>query len=379
MLEYVNGAIIESIERARMLKAKFPDAKKSSIHFEQLTAKANSEIDQVIQQLVTLFHDVDYSKPDNVQEKFSKLKSIIGELQVLENVIVAAINRQTEDDNYVNLLVRKICKEVNYPLPIPVASGLSQNYYQIFPYYNLLCVPLLEADFLLHLPDLYHELGHPLLALDNPKVERYQEAWGKFNRDIKKYFNDEINRILLNKFGSNEKEIKRRYAWRDSWVKGWSEEFFCDLFATYTLGPAYVWSNLHMCVKMDWDVFDIPNRGISSHPPSDARMKAMLHALKLMGYNNEAGKILIKWNEFVSIIGATPSQEYHIAIQDKFLKSISEYAMLGMRDINCAMAHENSEGGILKLLNGAWISFWENPTEFSVLEKELVKSLKGTV
>lgn len=379
MLEYVNGAIVESIERARMLKAKFPDAKKSSIHFEQLTAKANSEIDQVIQQLITLFHDVDYSKPGNVQEKFSKLKSIIGELQVLENVIVAAINRQTEDDNYVNLLVRKICMEVNYPLPIPVASGLSQNYYRIFPYYNLLCVPLLEADFLLHLPDLYHELGHPLLALDNPKVERYQEAWGKFNRDIKKYFNDEINRIILNKFGSNEKEIKMRYAWRDSWVKGWSEEFFCDLFATYTLGPAYAWSNLHMCVKMDWDVFDIPYRGISSHPPSDARMKAMLHALKLMGYAEEAANILIKWDEFVSIIGANPSPEYHIAIQDKFLKSIAEYAMQGMRDINCAMAHENANGDILNMLNGAWISFWENPTEFSVLEKELVKSLKGTV
>ena len=209
MLEYVNGAIMESIERARMLKTKFPHAKNSSIYFEPLTAKAYLEIDRIIQDLLYLFQDVDYSKPTNVQEKFSKLKSIIGELQVLENVIVAAINRQSADDDYVNKLVRKICIEVNYPLPIPVVSGLSQQYYQIFPYYNLLNIPWLEADFLLHLPDLYHELGHPLLSLDNPKVERYREAWGKFNRDMKKHFNEEINRKILNKSGPTEKEVNR--------------------------------------------------------------------------------------------------------------------------------------------------------------------------
>lgn len=379
MLEYVNGAIMESIERARTLKIKFPDAIKSSIHFEQLTAKATSEIDQIIQRLVELFHNVDYSKPANVHEKFSKLKSIIGELQVLENVIVAAINRQSKDDDYVNLLVRKICKEINYPLPIPVASGLSQQYYRIFPYYNLLCVPLLEADFLLHLPDLYHELGHPLLDLDNPKVELYQQAWGKFNRDIKKYFNGEINRLIRNKFALTTDEIKMRYAWRDSWVKQWSVEFFCDLFATYTLGPAYVWSNLHMCVKMDWEAFYIPYRGVSSHPPSDARMKAMLHALDLMGYKNEAAKILEKWNEFIAIIGVVPAAEYHVAIQDKFLKSVAGYALQGMKDIKCTLAHENRGGEVLKVLNQSWESFWDNPTEFSVIEKELVKSLKANV
>ena len=69
--------------------------------------------------------------------------------------------------------------------------------------------------------------------------------------------------------------------WRESWVKIWTEEFFCDLFAVNTLGPAYAWSHLHLTAKRGDEPFEVPVFRAASHPADDARMRAMLSALNL--------------------------------------------------------------------------------------------------
>jgi hypothetical protein len=55
-----------------------------------------------------------------------------------------------------------IAEELMFPLPAPVVSCQSHfsSYFHAFPGLNVLRVPLKEGHFLLHLPDLYHELGH---------------------------------------------------------------------------------------------------------------------------------------------------------------------------------------------------------------------------
>ena len=62
-------------------------------------------------------------------------------------------------------------------------------------------------------------------------------------------------------------------------MKFWMVEFFCDLFAVYTLGPAYGWAHLHLSAKRGGDPFDVPMLSASSHPADDARMRVMLVAL----------------------------------------------------------------------------------------------------
>jgi hypothetical protein len=119
----------------------------------------------------------------------------------------------------------------------PVVTTLSQQYFCIVTDLNLLCVPLTEGQFLLHLPDLYHELAHPLLTeVDDPVVEPFQEAHFSALQDALGYI-----------AGEQAKEDRRRgpqqpsftlSRWEISWVKYWMVEFFCDLFAVYVLGPA---------------------------------------------------------------------------------------------------------------------------------------------
>ncbi len=374
MIEYLNGAIRESIERAQALKKKFPRAADSSIYFEQLITKAQNKIGQIHNELSSLFFDQDYSKPDNLKKKFTRFKTIVAELQLLENMVVAAISRKHKDDDYLNLLARKICAEIGYPVQPPVISCLSQVYYGINTSYNLISMPLLESDFLLHLPDLYHELGHPLLVGTDPQTLPMRNQLGRLIKEVKVHFDEDIKRVTI--VDHSWEAVNFRYNWRDSWVKNWSHEFFCDLFATYTLGPAYVWSNLHMCAKMDWQVFNIPLTKTSSHPPADARMKAMFHTLDMLGCREEKELIEEKWNEFISMLNVSTNEDYHIAIQDKFLKRSAELAIEGCQQMGCISTIGNDKAAISGILNVIWLKFWQNPTEFSDIEKKSVELLK---
>ena len=54
------------------------------------------------------------------------------------------------------------------------------------------------------------------------------------------------------------------YQWSNAWVGGWAIELFCNLFAVFTLGPAFVWSHLHLSTKRGSDPFH--TLGHSSHP-----------------------------------------------------------------------------------------------------------------
>ena len=62
------------------------------------------------------------------------------------------VRRAHEDDHILNAVLETIRQEIKYPLVRPVVSGLSQQYFWIHPELNLLCVPLTEGQFLLHLP-----------------------------------------------------------------------------------------------------------------------------------------------------------------------------------------------------------------------------------
>ena len=93
---------------------------------------------------------------------------------------VSAFSRSTHrsgpDDDFLNRLITGVCNEISYPLITPVISQMSQDYFHIYSDFNLLCLPLIESRFLLHLPDIYHELCHPLhRSLELPALSDYQD------------------------------------------------------------------------------------------------------------------------------------------------------------------------------------------------------------
>lgn len=374
MVNYIDGAIREAIGRGRALMSKIPGSRALGLHFSSLANFANNEIGEIIDALDRLYGDTGYSDPKNLKTKFSRFKMLSGMLSKIENVVIAAMSRKSDDDDYVNKLVKVICSEINYPLPSPVASCLSQKYYHIYPEYGLICIPLLESEFVLHIPDLYHELGHPLIELDNPKVSKFQNNLGYFNLGVKQHFEKEISRREINKMSKDVRDPI--YIYKDSWLQKWSIEIFCDLFATYTLGPAYLWSNLHMCSKMSWDVCKTPTHEISTHPAGDARMRCCLISLEQIGFKEEANAIKTKWDEFVQLVGQTRTEDYFIAYPESILKSAAEFCLVGVKEIGCEIATPTTTDKVNRLLNDSWKQFWKDPQKFNEWEQTAVGIFK---
>ncbi len=374
MVNYIDGAIREAVGRGRALMSKIPGSRKLGSHFSSLANFANNEIGEIIDALDRLYGDAGYNDPKNLKIKFSRSKMLSGMLAKIENVVIAAMSRKSEDDDYVNKLVKEICNEINYPLPSPVASCLSQKYYHIYPEYGLICIPLLESEFVLHIPDLYHELGHPLIELDNPKVAKFRNNLGYFNLGVKQHFEKEISRREMNKISEDIHDPI--YIYKDSWLQKWSVEIFCDLFATYTLGPAYLWSNLHMCSKMSWEVCKTPTHEISSHPAGDARMRCCLIALEQIGFKDDSNEIKTKWNEFVQIVGQTRTEDYFIAYPEVILKSAAEFCLVGIKEIGCEIVTPITTDRVNRLLNDSWKQFWKDPKKFIEWERTAIDTFK---
>lgn len=383
MKDYINGAIFEAIGRAKALINKIPRARELGVYFPSLATVAQREIDQLLKELDYLYTDADYNDPKNLRRKFQKFKSLSNKLSEIENVVIAAMSRKASDDEFVNKLLLEICKEINYPLQTPVASCLSQKYYHIYPEYNLICIPLLESEFVLHIADIYHELGHPLVSMyTNPKLQAFQNNLGYFNNEVSKYFDAEIKRRELVR--GIEKDFDPIYVWKDSWLEKWSIELFCDLFATFMLGPAYLWSNLHMCTKMHWEVFKVPTFQKSSHPPGEARMRAALYGLELTGYSAEKAIIQAKWDEFKSIVGQKEPSDFSIALPDKLLKLAAEFCLTGTTQIGCEIMKFTSQATtpvtkVNLLLNSSWKQFWQDPESFHQWEENALIDFKKSL
>ncbi len=171
--EYLSVAIPQLIERCRVLTANIP--RDLPRDYDALRVTCKQQIDEVIQNL-KLLQSLDGDECD--PERLRMFKRLVTEIDYLETIGIAALSRASNDDHCLNALISKISQEINYPRLTPIVTTLSQSYFCIYPALNLLCVPLVEGRFLLHLPDLYHELAHPFFKEKNdPVLEPFQAQY----------------------------------------------------------------------------------------------------------------------------------------------------------------------------------------------------------
>ncbi|MCI0611811.1 hypothetical protein L0244_02365 [bacterium] len=287
---------------------------------------------------------------------------------------IAALERRNKTDEILNQLIDHIRKEISYPLLPPVVSSLSQQYFHIYPQLNLLCVPLGEADFLLHLPDLYHELAHPLVTEKyDPRVRPFQEALSK-GLDLALGYIKAEQQKEERKRGPDQIEFYL-LQWEKSWWK-WVVEFFCDLFAVYTIGPAYVWAHFHLCAKYCDNPYQVPTLSASSHPADDARMQIMLSALQKTGFLQEKESIHQHWENFIAISGVKPEPEYLRCFPEHLLESLVQKAYEGVTALGCRIAAPDTKDPVFTILNQAWMEFWRDPTNYAKWERNAVKQLR---
>lgn len=373
---YLDASIAQTRHRAKILKGKIPNPLPTP-EFHGLQRTCEQEIDNNIQLLDYLSRDPMIRHPASIRERMRVFRRTRDTLAQLEATGIAALNRHNDDDVLLNKLVFSIHQEIRYPLQPPTVSALSQNYFAIYPGMGLLVVPLAESDFLLHLPDLYHEIAHPLLVVrDNPKVEAFQHEFVRFLSSASAHFEQE-------RLENTRTTGPRQYfamvlnTLERSWVTAWATELFCDLFALYTLGPAYAWSHFHLTALHEADPFQTPETRMSSHPPDQARMEVLLHGLSLINREEEAGIIQARWHELLAATECKPDVTYRKACPKALLQQAAVQALRATRVIGCRVADSTASGEIHDLLNDAWATFWKDPGTYHTWEMQAVSRLRA--
>ncbi len=376
MNEYFQGAVKQLVQRADHLLGNIKQGLPAEFHL--LEKHCREKLRRLKIDFIQLIEDPQFRLSKHQHVRIRKYRRLISELDEIETIVIPVLSRSTEEDRFLNKLVHQIRLEIKYPLLPPIVSPFSQGYFYIWGEHNLICVHLTEGNFLLHLPDIYHEMAHPLEWEEGyPNIEGYQISLIELLDEIRSSLTDEEHKLTRS---SRAPETYKFYLqnWKKSW-ESWGREFFCDLFATYTLGPAYVWSHFHLCATRGGNPYEIPLLSTSSHPADDARMQAMLDALCITGFDQEAKIIEGKWLELVSSLNVTSEPEYHRCFPKTLIKLITEKAYKGITAMNCRIASPDTDDVVHRALNDAWRHFWENPDSYVSEEKKLINSIKNQI
>ena len=373
--DYIDGVIEQLIERSRMLVAMIP--RDLPRLYDGLSQRCRQELNNILKGLRFIANDQLLRKPENRFARLRAFRRIVADLDSVESTGIAALSRAHNDDDRLNELLARIATEILYPLPAPSCTTLSRDYFYINQHLGLMFVPLAEGHFLLHLPDIYHELAHPLLGVqDDPVIEPYQQQYADALGMCLEYTRSELVRLERGRSPEGTKIALR--AWESSWVRGWLAEFFCDLFAAFTVGPAFAWSHLHLVLKRGSDPYAIPAYVASSHPADDARMTTVLHALTLSGFSAQALQIRSAWCSCMSALGYRAEPEYELCFPNELLRRIAIRAFDGVKGIGIRFVDLNQPQSVATKLNDAWAVFWSNPTLFASQEQALLAQVFGT-
>jgi len=366
--QYLEVAIRQHQERGQRLLERIPKPHKLPQEFYPLVSMSKREISAVLDSLEALVSNPTMLQAKHQPERLRRFRRAVKDLSLLETTCVTALERHGENDELLSQMIAQITREIAYPLLPPMVTSLSQDYFHIYPYFNLLFVPLTEGDFLLHLPDLYHELGHPLVTeRHDPSVRPFQMRLLEMLDAISDYLTKE--RQKENRGRGGPKQFTSYFqVWEKSWLD-WAVEFFCDLYAVYTIGPAFGWSHLHLYMKRGDKPYHVPLFGSSSHPADHARMQTILYGLKLADFGEQAEKIESQWNTLLNMSGATPEPEFQRCFPDEVLELFAQKVYEATLDLNCQIVTPQTNHPVYSLLNEAWDVFWAQPSGYIEWER----------
>jgi hypothetical protein len=373
LAEYFQATLPQLVERARFLKGKIPRGLPRD--YEALIRACESSLDDLMAQFRTLQKAPPTASAAIEHARLRQFRRAVVDLDHLETRAIAVLQHAKDDDHHANRLLYKICQEIAYPVLTPTVSTLSSSYFSIDPKLNVLFIPPAEGNYLLHLPDLYHELGHPLLThRDHPVLDPLRTRFLNCNAAVHDYFAAQRAKEDARR---GPRGFKADYdVWEAYWITYWLTEFFCDSFAAYTVGPAFVWSHLHLYMKQGGDAHELPGAvRLATHPADAARMDLMLRVLRRAGFDSATAQVSLRWRKALAYGHTEPGANYHHCYPDELLELVCARACEGFSDIGCRQARSDTADPIHAILNESWARFWREPSSYYAWEKEEVAKL----
>jgi len=368
---YLAGALDDMEARIRFLKARVRPVGRENA---TLVRTCRERLDGLARRAQSLGSDQKWKQPANAAARFREFRILVGELDELEYVAVQVLSRWSDDDTAANILIERAAREIAYPLAAPVAACQSRQYYHVLPSLGLMLIPPAEGAFLLHLPDLYHELAHPLLTeLNDPTIEPLQHALLSLYLDADGRIEVELDRERARRSAPQAFQYYLA-GWRASW-RSWLTEFVCDVFAAHVAGPAFAWAHLHLTAKRGGDPYAVPLGRSESHPADAARMAVLLEALELNGWGAQTSAIRGRWERMMAVAGYQSTPEYVRCFPPSLLDSIARGTVAAVERVGCTACQPQNVAGIPGVLLAAWDEFWRAPSTYSQWQQSNARAL----
>ncbi|HJT29527.1 MAG TPA: hypothetical protein VJ784_19090 [Pyrinomonadaceae bacterium] len=163
--------------------------------------------------------------------------------------------------------------------------------------------------------------------------------------------------------------------WLQCWYQNWATELICDLFAIYTLGPAYAWAHVHLCGKRSSDAFAVPTEKPLTHPADDARMQVMLFGLDRLGFEDQANAIETRWDEVVKVASKGRRAEYRRCYPRELVGKIETIAYEAFVKTGCRIVGPAVSDFVHAILNEAWQTFWNDSIDYQGWEPDALSRL----
>ena len=307
----------------------------------------------------------------NLMIKFDSLHNEFIEIELFLYLPISKYDNKAE--GYFEKVIQRIYTEIDSRQSVPFISTISNSdaYYWAYSKYTMIALPQGEEKYLLNLSDLYHEIGHLLFVQYEPfLVDDHLSA-------VKTHYNEKIR-----KADGRKKQTQFKKSLRDAieyWDHSWSEELACDLIATYLVGPAYAWSHMKICA-LSGGVNEIYSRKnvFREHPPDEARMRAILLMLDLLGYTNESLAIKETWEQFLTKTRNSRSEYYDEIFTTEMLESITKNVYEGCKNITLQSYPDqraNNTRAVSLIINEAWAKMKEDPENFHLWESGQIQNL----
>jgi hypothetical protein len=324
-----------------------------------LVVRAKARVDSVLA-------DPDISRPEFAKNFYHSYKRLSELAQAIDEGPLFALSRFRDEDRLLTIVVRNACGEFGYPDETPICAAMSSQYYCAMTDMDLILVPHGEATHLLGWADLYHELAHFIAARNEKNILEPLRAL------VANHFKESIEHATRS--GWTSVAINELTSFQHLWLGDWIVEFACDLFATFTTGPSFAWSNLRLCARMSTDVFGTAR----THPADAARTLVILEMLMLLSDTREHEFVEDRWRELLNTIGATEPQLFRNIYPSTLLKSLAVQAKRSFEAMSLK-PYRIGENPTADLLNEAWKQFQSRPESFAHWEKAEIGKLRKSL
>ena len=353
-------------------------------------------LDRRAKNIRSLLRNRNLGRAELFAQQLINYRLCVQKMILFEQGPVSVLYHFSAKDNHICAFINRFCDQIHYPCTYPLVSTQSNQSFYSQPHFNLIYSNVLEGDFLLASPDLVHELGHLFFYF-----YRGEDFFAPFLEHLHHYIQQIKNVRKENFFTHHFHHLSSRIRGviptspynfnllESNWKKRYLEEFACDMFATYLVGPAFGLSHLRLLLGDRAGLYVPSMNHPGTHPANEARMRGILLVLHRLGDHSALGNELTRhWDEYkqkmlrINKRRDRPDEGYNYCYNRQLLEELAQLVISACQAKKLIPYYDqpaDDRNNIASVMQMAWRSFLRDPANYGQWETNMIQYLKSSL